>query len=126
MLLGSYQIPTAVKFQKTYRGIEVGEGKKEREITYDPIQVLVKGVTINSFLDKELLGKMLAEFPNIKISAILAYVPIDAEGKKNERITIGHRSKDEQASSVLVVDTDNPENLKKMLKVIEGIKEANP
>ncbi len=83
-----------------------------------PIQVLLEGINVKSFLDEKFIGLLEKSFPNVAFQHVCVFVHNDED---KERIYFGHHSPEHNEKNILMVDTDRPETLEKALQIIKSL-----
>jgi len=87
-------------------------------LKHESTQVIIKDIKADDFFDNGFVGIMKKHFPDFNILSFVMYT-LDEKHIPDKRIMIYHKAGDNIKNKILTVDTDNPEDLNKMLKVME-------
>lgn len=85
------------------------------EIETTPLQVMLKGLKAKQLIDSKFLGLLEKEFETSKVVNIQI---ITGEEENMDLLSIGYPRKVYEEKDELIVDVNNPENLEKILKVL--------
>ncbi len=88
-----------------------------------PVAVRMKGLRLVHILDTKFVGRLEKEIPGVRQAHIYMKIPTDSEDKKFENVVLGHKNKEHEDEGILTVDCDEPETLKKFVRVLGSIRE---
>ena len=88
-------------------------------IKTEATQVKIKGLKVVDFFDDEFIGMIEKRFPNLKFQHFCMNIIDEEENIVEERFTIAHNSLNDEKIQDMVVDSDNPNSLNKLIKVID-------
>ncbi len=90
------------------------------DLDYEIVQILLNDFNLKEIVDTNFLGLLQKELDNAKIVTIGIAV---GEGEEGRIIALGHLKPDYEKDNKLIIDTRDPEDLKKIINVIKKLKD---